>query len=174
MKVTRENIETFDLDPGLKMSIYDEYIHSLRDRLIVLVVIQVVVFILTVSAAGAHKDINGYIQVVPSLRSPLRQVDIKFSYFVWSQVFFHILLFIGAFQALGRIKIGLLKDYKLGKGIKEVVMITEIIRTPATPVYVTSSLIVKTLTNERLLRIGDQLTIYYLKYSGRLLYIEPA
>lgn len=171
MEAEKKNMEYFELDPGLRASIQMEYSGPLYGKMAIFVLIQIFIFIFFTFGMGAHKDIYGMIEV-GLFRSP-RSVKLPYTHFVWGQVIFHVLMFIAALESFGKINLGLYKDAQSGKGIKEVITITEIMYTPACPVYITNSPVLKTITDETALCIGDELTIYYLEFSGRLLYIEP-
>lgn len=120
----------------------------------------------------SNTDINGNFKVGFG-KNPVVYKPIAYSTFLIVHLAFHLLLFLGAYATFKTINSGLFKDYQSGQGIKEMITIMEIMPTPTLQIYITNSPIVKTITDETALDIGDQLTIYYLEFSGRLLYIEP-
>lgn len=106
-------------------------------------------------------------------RNPVIDKYIPYSYFLIAHLMFHVVIFFAAYQSFKAPFWGLLKDYKSGKGIKEKIAITDIMPTPAATVYVTNSPVLKTINETYPLQIADELIIYYLEFSGRLLHIEP-
>gem|GEM_PF-1821835 len=171
MNIIKENMEYFDLDPGLRTSIQMEYSGPLYRKMTIFVLIHLFIFIYFTFRMREHVDSYRLIEV-GLFRSP-RSVRIPYTYFVGGQIVFHILMFIAALESFGKINLGLYKDSQSGKGIKEIITITDIMYTPACPVYITNSPVLKTITDETVLCIGDELIIYYLEFSGRLLYIAP-
>ncbi len=172
MNITKENREYFDLEVNFRRSIYEEYSGSLFSKIIFLILFQVVFFIVFSILMESNTDINGNFKVGFG-KNPVVYKPIAYSTFLLLHLSFHILLFLGAYATFKTINSGLLKDYQSGQGIKETISIMAIMPTPTLQIYITNSPIIKTITGETTRCVGDQLTVYYLEFSGRLLYIEP-
>lgn len=172
MNVENENVQYFDLEANFRRSIHEEYSGPLFSKTVFLVLFQIVFFVVFSVLMETNTNSNDAFEVGFG-KNPVVYKQISYSTFLLVHLAFHIVLFLGAYATFKTINLGLFKDYQSGQGIKEVITIMEIMQTPTHRVYITNSPIIKTITDETTLFIGDQLTIYYLEFSGRLLYIEP-
>lgn len=172
MNIEMENVQYFDLEASFRRSIHEEYSGPLFSKTVFLILFQIVFFIVFSILMENNTDINGYFKVGFG-KNPVIYKQIAYSTFLIIHLVFHVLLFLGAYETFKTINLGLYKDYQSGQGIKEVITIMEIMQTPTHRIYITNSPVVKTITDETALCIGDELTIYYLEFSGRLLYVEP-
>lgn len=172
MKVEQQNVQYFELEANFRRSIHEEYSAPLFSKTVFLILFQIVFFVVFSILMENNTNINGNFNVGFG-KNPVIYKQISYSGFLIAHLAFHILIFLGAYATFRTINLGLLKDYQSGQGVKETIMIMEIMPTPTHQIYITNSPVVKTITDETALRIGDELTIYYLEFSGRLLYIEP-
>ncbi len=172
MKRQQEEMAYFDLEPNFRKQLYVEYSDSVFSKTIFLVLFQIVFFIVFSALMEGNTNINGDFKVGFG-RNPVVYKYIPYSYFLTAHLLFHILIFCSAYHSFKAPYFGLKKDYQSGKGIKKMITIVDVMQTPAAPIYVTDSPILKTIDNAISLQIGDQLMIYYLEFSGRLLHIEP-
>lgn len=166
-----EKMETFNLDSDFLKQIRREYFQPFYTKIIFFVFVQILVFVLFTKAMQSNQDSNGNLEVILKNGGSFALVNMLNTKFFWMQVAFHCMIFTLAYASFSRVNINLLKDFKFGKGIQERITIVDILETPAANIYITDSSTIKTIVENFPLRVGDNMTIYYLKYSARLLHI---
>lgn len=164
------NIQYFELNPIFKRKLADEYLLPLITKIIIMIIVMLFILNLVISGAYTGKS-NETIINVGTFRSgsngSLTLIQFKYTVTILFLLFSFLMTYL-----FMKNKRDIYKDAKFGKGIQEIVSITEIIHTPSMLIYKINSKNIFTITSDQNLKINQKLEIYYLAYSKRILEVK--
>lgn len=166
-------MQYFELDHATRKGLYYEYFPQMRLKVITGTIICLIFYLLLYHAPTTSDNFNGYVIAV-SIRYPLR----KGAYLISIQNYRIILtaIYLALYLILIRILINhkrkYYRDYKLGKGVLETVVVTGIISTPLHNIYQIDSAAISTILSENQLRINQKVRISYLLHCHKVLKVE--